>query len=354
MITRPHGQFLCALTWIATMPLARAAAPDISGLQTLLQRAGLDRKSQAGLQGGKVVTELLETRRDSEVACLGAAVIAVPREYFLSQFRDIGNFKKGPGILQVGTVSPSPSVSDLRKLTLSLADIDALKKCWPGHCNMKLSALMMEQIRRGLNDSSTAAARRSGDSVFRGVLVDYLRRYLAAGNQALACYADESPPVCLARELAELLGEYSLLREYAPVLYERLSGDGQAQKDGPESFLYWSEEKFGPLKPVWTVTQVIIYLEEREGVRWSFVASKQIYANHYFRASLGLTVLVDAGQDNLLMIYLNRSRVDGLGGWLGAVKRAIVRHKLRSGMQKNVALIRTRLERSYRQSDGRH
>ncbi len=338
--------FLRGLAWIGAMPLALAATPDIGRLRSSLEKFGwLDGESVERLQAGQVVARVLDTHRDSEVACLGAVIIAVPSEYYLNQFRDIGRFKKGPEIPQVARLSNPSSVSDVRNLSLTRADADALKTCRPGNCNLKLSTAMMGQIAKGLDGSPNTLAR--ADLVFRAVLIDYVKRYLAEGNRGLACYADESPPVCLSKELSELSGEFSLLRQYAPALYEQLS---QIPAAGPDSFLYWSLEDLGPLKPVLNVTHVIIYSEEFEGLRWSFVVSKQIYASHYFRASLGLTVLVDVGHGSVLMLYLNRSRVDGLGGWLGAVKRALVRHKLRSGIEQNVARVRASLERSYRSS----
>jgi hypothetical protein len=48
-------------------------------------------------------------------------------------------------------------------------------------------------------------------------------------------------------------------------------------------------------------------------------------------------------------MYLNRSRADLLrGGLLGALKRAIVKRKVRAGLEKNLELTRERLERDYR------
>jgi hypothetical protein len=313
----------------------------------LEKHALLDRKSVERLQDGQVVAKLLDSRTDSELAILGAVVIDVPRTYFLSQFRDINNFMKGSEILQVEKLGMPPTVVDLQNLTLDAADIGALKRCQPGDCAVKLSAAMMAQIAAGIDGSSTNARV---NAAFRVSLVDYLKRYLAGGNQALACYADKGPPICVAKVLSELLGETSLLQEYAPVLAQHLAGSQQPQEPGLESFLYWSVDKLGPLKPILSVTQVTIYSKEQEGSRRSFIASKQIYASHYFQASLGLTVLLDVGQNSVLMLYVNRSRVEGLDGWLGAVKRAIVRHNLRSGMLKEAAGIRMRLERSYQQS----
>jgi hypothetical protein len=351
MSTRIRGRHVCALTWIAAAPLALAAAPDAGDLRTLLEKhAGLDPKSCGRLEAGQTVSMLLNTQNPSEVACLGAVIIAVPREYFLSRFRDITEFMKSPQVLEVGRLGDPPSVSDLAKLTLTSTDIVALTRCRPGNCNLKLSKQMMEEIARGIRGSNAASG--PVDSVFRAVLIDYVTRYLSEGDAALACYADSVPPICLAKETGALLEEFSLMRDYAPALYEYLAAPRQGPVQGMEDLLYWSEKKIGPLKPVVSVTQVTIHSEQREGTAWSFIASKQIYASHYLRGSLGLTILVDAGRDKVLMLYVNRSRADGLTGFLGAITRAIVRHKLRAGMQQDAARVRNSLEKSYRRSGG--
>ena len=63
--------------------------------------------------------------------------------------------------------------------------------------------------------------------------------------------------------------------------------------------------------------------------------SRQVYASKYFDASLGLTLLLqgDAGERATYVVYINRSRIDALDGWFGAVKRTMVRSRTRSGMK---------------------
>ena len=53
------------------------------------------------------------------------------------------------------------------------------------------------------------------------------------------------------------------------------------------------------------------------------------------------------------LMYLNRSRADLLGGGVfGALKRAIVKRRVRSGMEKNLQLTRESLERDYQHAAG--
>ena len=110
-------------------------------------------------------------------------------------------------------------------------------------------------------------------------------------------------------------------------------------------FLYWSTESFG-LKPVASITHVFIYVQPGRVV----TASKQLYASHYFDASLGLAAALEDRSDpstpGMFLVYLNRSRIDLLGGFFGGLRRAILRGRLRDGMRKNLAEVIRELESS--------
>lgn len=122
---------------------------------------------------------------------------------------------------------------------------------------------------------------------------------------------------------------------------------------GVSNFLYWSTEQFGP-KPVASVTQVFIDAQPGRAA----IASKQLYASHYFNASLGLTAALDdsgdGSQPGMYLVYLNRSRVDLLQGFWGGLRRAFLRSRLRNGMRKNMAGVVRKLESSCAESAGAH
>ena len=60
--------------------------------------------------------------------------------------------------------------------------------------------------------------------------------------------------------------------------------------------------------------------------RWAklLVVSKQIYANHYFDASLTVTAFGRNPNANGDLFYENRSRVDGLNGLFGKLERGVI------------------------------
>ena len=83
------------------------------------------------------------------------------------------------------------------------------------------------------------------------------------------------------------------------------------------------------------------------------MATKSIYASHYGDASLGVTMLIEGGtpaSPRTLVIYVNRSRLDVLGGVFGAIKRPLVRSRARDGAERTMRALRERTERQYREA----
>ncbi|MGH9614580.1 MAG: hypothetical protein ACRD4P_16035, partial [Bryobacteraceae bacterium] len=307
---------------------AEVAAESPSEPAALLEQYVHLHKDDIGrINAGRVVVKRLETHGNSELGLFGVARVGVPIDFFLEQYRNIETFKKDPAVLQIGKFSDPPRVADLDKLNLGPEEIELLKSCVAGGCKVKLSEQMIARLRTGVDWTSPNAGQQA-TSLMHDVLVEYVKAYLAGGNAAMITYDDKKPPVPLDGEFLGLLKASPYIREYAPAFYDYLAQVPGDKAPDIQTFIYWSEEKFGPLKPVLALTQVTIYRRSSRGLNWCFIASKQIYASHYFDGSLGLTILLDAPGDSpgprIWIMYLNRSRADGLGGFFGSIKRALI------------------------------
>ena len=165
---------------------------------------------------------------------------------------------------------------------------------------------------------------------------------------ALIEYNDKKKPLRAAEQFDAILKASPYIYDYEPEFYEYLRGYPVKPPDSMDGFIYWSKEKFG-LKPVISVTHVSIY--RRLGSGRTLIASKQIYASHYFEASLGLTAVVVSLQEaepSFYLLYLNRSRLDSLPGGFGALARGQVKSRASSGVQKNMEKIKLSIESLYR------
>jgi hypothetical protein len=103
------------------------------------------------------------------------------------------------------------------------------------------------------------------------------------------------------------------------------------------------------MKPVVSVTHVSIYKRNTPSGLHVLIASKGIYATHYFEVSLGMTGFVQclSEPNRSYLIYINRSRADALRGLLAGLKRSLISGSVRDGARKNMELIKEKLERDY-------
>src|SRR5437763_16219767 len=168
--------------------------------------------------------------------------------------------------------------------------------------------------------------------LLKQMLVDYVRDFLARGDAALIQYDDKAEPIRLLNEQHELLASSS---------YHALVDTNQDAKSlsNPrasliDNVLIWSKIKFG-LKPVVAVNHIMIYQRPQNTGAQILILTKQIYANHYFDSSLGLTAFINipGPTPKTYLLYENRSRVDGLGGVFGKVKRGIIEDKAVSSLE---------------------
>ena len=305
------------------------------------------REELAAIETGKIVAKLPKTIDKREVSALGVVRLNVSKELFVEKYMDVESFKKGQTVGQVRKFSSPPSLADLRELDLELDHLNALKNCKVGECNVKIPAELIEQLRKKINWSAPNHKERA-TALTRQFLLDYVRAYLKDGNTALVTYADQLYPQRLTDEVRSMLDQSPYLFETAPEFFKYLGDFPQAQLPGAEDFLYWSKEKQRGFKTVLGLTHVTVYRQKDERGSQIIIASKQLYANHYFEGSLALTWLVDAEaqaeKPGCYLIYLNRSRMDGLRGAMSWLKRSISRGRIRDGLVKNLQLTKETLE----------
>ena len=108
---------------------------------------------------------------------------------------------------------------------------------------------------------------------------------------------------------------------YLPDLKKYLLDYPKMRLPNAESFLYWQSVKFG-LKPTIRISHVVI--DDRPGV--TAIASKLLYASHYFWTALDVRVLIEdpARGPGFWFVNISRSRSDGLSGFVGKMIRGKV------------------------------
>jgi hypothetical protein len=292
------------------------------------------------LERGSVLTKTLDSPDGKEVTSFGAIRVACTAEVFAERVRDIERFKASEYVLQIGRFHPQPTIDDLAGLTLDSSDREAMRTCRPGNCGLRLPAAAMERFKTSI-PWGTAAETGAAAAAMRQFLVDEARTYLSKGSSALPDYADRSGTTPRAAAFRQLLRPSEFKAESQPELFRWLDEFPRLTMDGADSFLYWSHEKFG-LKPTISMSHSVIV--RRQGT--VIFGSKQVFASHYFEASLGMALYVPVpGASYGYVTYLNRSRVDTLRGLLAPIARLVAARRARDGLERMLVGVKGKLEK---------
>jgi hypothetical protein len=296
----------------------------------------LSAEERTTLLAGRPLVKNLDADPSKEVAVFGAIWIAAPAAKYVTALKDIENFEKGAGFRATKKVSEPARLEDFAPLVLPDDDLRDLKSCRVGDCELKLSAEALARVRKEV-DWARPDAKAQVETLMRRMAVEYVNGYREGGNSRLAVYRDSEKPTFVANEFRELVNGMPELGEYLPAMRQYLLEYPKPASRPTTSFIYWQEAQFG-LKPTIRISHVAI----QEGVDATIVASKQLYSSHYFWTALELRALVPdpSRGSGFWFVNVNRSRSDGLSGFLGRIIRGKVREGARSGVES--ALIATK------------
>lgn len=302
------------------------AQSSLAELQKIMQqKAAFNETDFAALERNQPVVQLAPVSDKREVAVAGLVNIRATADDFLQSYRESMTRKSNSAILEIGSFGKDPAFTDLQNLTIEPKDIEDLKRCVVGDCEVKLSAAMIERFRKEI-DWQAPSYEVNVTNLFKQMLLEYVRDYRARGDVALIEYNDKRNKIHLAEEHRGLAAAPSYVND------SLVAQDSSLRV--VEEALVWSKIKFG-LKPVIAINHITIYRRDREIGPQVLIASKQIYANHYFSASFALTafVSVPSATQAAYLVYENRSRADGLEGPFSKIKRGVIEKKAVEGLR---------------------
>lgn len=299
-----------------------------AGLNTYLTTVVHPTAAERGrLLSGMPLTRLLEGDATKELSVFGAIWINAPIPKYLEAVKDIERFEQGGRFKVTRRISTPPRLEDFADMHLTADDVEDLRDCHVGDCNLKLSQQGLQAIRNQVDWKSPMPQQRV-DAVMRGIALDYVRGYLEKGNAGLAVYRDNVRPTFVAEELRSLVDQMPALSTSIPALRRYLLEYPAATLPDATSFLYWQETQFG-LKPTIRISHMVIV----PGAQETLIASKMLYATHYFWTALELRVMfLDPSRGpGFWLVTINRSRTDGLTGFTGFFIRRRARSDIQSG-----------------------
>jgi hypothetical protein len=329
---------LSLLSASLTPGLARPDATANQAHALLRATAAFTNSELTRLDRGEPIAKVLDTDR-REVAVVGAVRIAGSQAKLFERYRRASTVKTSDVVMETGRFSMPPVPDDLRDLHFEDYDLDTIRTCKPGNCGVRLSTGDMERFAQDVNWSAPNWKQQAGD-LWRKLLAANANAYLANGT--LGDYRNKATPLDVADEFKILFESFTDFEKLSPEFITHLKQFPKARLEGTEDLLYWSKDDIN--RPVTRVTHLSLYPATARGSRPGFIATKQIYAAHYFDAGLGLTCAFDDGASGFYMVSMNRVRTRSLTGFTRTLVRSIVQRRSRDSVEGLLRSMKTRIE----------
>jgi hypothetical protein len=295
---------------------------------------------RSALIAGDPVVALLDSDPDREVAVFGAIWVNAPASRYVAAVNDIERFERGGSVHVTKRISDPPQQGDFEGMSITDEDFRDLKDCAVGNCALKLGEDGLRQFRSAI-DWRKPTARADANGIIRRLALEYVNGYREGGNARLAVYRDKDRPTFVAQEFQSMIDRLPRLGADMPDLKAYLLGYPNAVLPRSTDFMYWQEAEFG-LKPIVRVNHLVVQKRPDRTV----IASKMLYASHYFWTALEIRVLLPdpVRGRGFWLVMVNRGMSDGLSGFTGK----IVRGRVRTGLQKSIRAVlvstKTKLE----------
>lgn len=298
------------------------------------------------VESGAAAAHVFETGDPEDVFIIGAIRIGIRPADFVARYRNVTEFESGPGVPAGAKFSTPPTLKDLAALNLVKSEVDDLKECQPGDCTFKIADRGLQRIRSQVNwKSPNYVAEANG--VIRNLWLEGLVGYQSKGNSVLSAYHDSEKIARVQDGLNSMVKNLPVLQKFVPEMANYLVQFPQGKPPETEEFYYWQLADFG-LKPVHRVTHVMMQKKQAQHGEGYLIASKMLYASHYFRSALEFRFLVPAqGSEKnpqTYLVVLQRSYVDGLGGFKGKLLRGPILSKSRDALERYLAASKNKLE----------
>lgn len=340
-----NNTLLAILVVAASLALATPARQNArQDVSTYLTRAGLASSDVSRLDTGAIVAHVTNGQSPNELFVVAAVKIRAPRQRVTDFYGQMIAYVDGSVTLAFGRFGSPPSIADVKDLAFDRRDVDDMKSCRPGRCDVRLGGAGLDKLRSAIDWSATDYVERV-NAFARKAAVDYVAAYQSRGDAALFTYNDRAEAVSLKEQWLGILAGSPLFHQYTPELKTYLEQFPGGSLPGVRNVFYWSKEDYG-FKPVINIVHGVIYAPTAQSDR-TIVVQKQLYASHYLDGSLAVATLLDtedSGRPATYLLYANRLRGDMLKGGFGGLKRNAALSQARKAAEQTLGTIKQAVE----------
>src|SRR4029434_5524728 len=100
---------------------------------------------------GEAVTKLLPGDASKEVAIFGAVWINAPISAYITAVKNIERLESGPNLLVTKKINNPPRLEDFSQLVLPPEDVQDLRTCKVGDCELKLGEDALQKLQKDVD-----------------------------------------------------------------------------------------------------------------------------------------------------------------------------------------------------------
>lgn len=282
---------------------------------------GMNDVQVSDVSKGKVLVKELPSPNPAEIILFGTVWVNSSPENYLKFVENVDNLRKSPNYLAIQQFGTPPQLSDLNGFTVDSKDIDDLKVCVPGNCDVQLPAEKIEDLKRSIDWSASDVADKI-NTLAQKLALEALIAYQQGGDGALGAYRDSKNPVLISEQFQELVGAIKSLPVFLPEFKDYLLAYPKSELSNVEDRFYWEKIVFG-LRPTIRLVHAILYRKPSDKLAFIY-AVKQLYASHYFHTAIDLTTCAKAeDRPGFFLINIKASEQAGLTGLKGSIIRGV-------------------------------
>ena len=275
---------------------------------------GLDAGALNDVEHGKSVIRRVRTAKDHDIVLFGVIAVDVPRAFYVDRMKNASRSGRAIAAARASAFSaphPPRPISDSSRSHPE--DLDLLRACKPGACDFKLPADMARV--RAMLDARDAGLGRVMEYA-KGRMAEYVNDYRARGGSTLLVYGDEANGRGHAdAAFAALLTQSPHAYGYTPAFYQYLLDYPASPLDGVTNMIYWARDEAAGMRPTFTINH-IVFFSPPEWPDATLVATKQLFADHYFEAAVAQDAVVDrptpGNRPGVYVLWLRQYRFDNL------------------------------------------
>lgn len=288
--------------------------------ERLLATLGFTSAEITQARGGQAVAKLLASDGPTDIGAYGVIKIATQADRLVYWLKDIPAFRKAAELGVARRLSDTPVIADFADLSLDPKDLQGIRACRPGQCDLRLGDAAMQRFQTGVDWNAPDAGARA-NQVMRQLLLQLAQAYLKGGDAQLGVAHNEKAPRAAADEFHQVLWKSKTLYDIAPTFAAYLEGYPMAKLPNSEQFLYWAKNAFGSDASI-SLHQMVIYTAPSGA---AVVADKLLYASRYTDAGLVvISMASSADKSGFYALVGARARSTQLSGVGARVLRRTV------------------------------